>query len=75
MNLLFDVDRTRIVRHISNVYNDGELDLDSTCAENAQVQLKVSRQVKRSIKIYNLDMIISVRYRVNSKRGIIFSLL
>lgn len=70
--LLFNVDRTRIVRHISNIYRDGELDLFSTCAENAQVQFEGTRQVKRHIKIYNLDMIISIGYRVNSKRGIAF---
>lgn len=72
MALLFDVDRTRIVRHISNIYSDGELDLFSTCAENAQVQVEGARKVKRRIKIYNLDMIISVGYRIKSKRGIIF---
>ena len=72
MALIFDVDRTRIVRHISNIYSDGELDLFSTCAENAQVQVEGARKVKRRIKIYNLDMIISVGYRVKSKRGIIF---
>ena len=72
MALLFDVDRTRIVRHISNIYSDGELDLFSTCAENAQVQVEGGRKVKRRIKIYNLDMIISVGYRVKSTRGIIF---
>ena len=72
MALLFDVDRTRIVRHISNIYSDGELDLFSTCAENAQVQVEGARKVKRRIKIYNLDMIISVGYRINSKRGIAF---
>ena len=72
MALLFDVDRTRIVRHISNIYSDGELDFFSTCAENAQVQVEGARKVKRRIKIYNLDMIISVGYRVKSKRGIIF---
>lgn len=38
MALLFDVDRTRIVRHISNIYKEKELDIASTCAENAQVQ-------------------------------------
>ena len=43
-----------------------------TCAENAQVQVEGARKVKRRIKIYNLDMIISVGYRVKSKRGIIF---
>lgn len=69
MALLFNVDRTRIVRHINNIYNDNELDMLSTCAENAQVQFEGARQVKRKIKIYNLDMIIAVGYRVNSKRG------
>ena len=69
MALLFNVDRTRIVRHINNIYVDNELDILSTCAENAQVQFEGARQVKRKIKIYNLDMIIAVGYRVNSKRG------
>ena len=69
MALLFNVDRTRIVRHINNIYSDSELDMLSTCAENAQVQFEGVRQVKRKIKIYNLDMIIAVGYRVNSKRG------
>ena len=69
MALLFNVDRTRIVRHINNIYSDNELDMLSTCAENAQVQFEGIRQVKRKIKIYNLDMIIAVGYRVNSKRG------
>lgn len=69
MALLFNVDRTRVVRHINNIYNDNELDMLSTCAENAQVQFEGDRQVKRKIKIYNLDMIIAIGYRVNSKRG------
>ena len=72
MAVLFDVDRTRIVRHINNIYTDGELPVDSTCAENAQVQFEGNRKVTRKIKIYNLDMIISVGYRVKSKRGIAF---
>ena len=72
MALLFNVDRTRIVRHINNIYGDNELDMLSTCAENAQVQFEGVRQVKRKIKIYNLDMIIAVGYRVNSNRGIKF---
>ena len=57
MALLVDVDRTRIARHILNIYSDGELDLFSTCAENAQVQVEGARKVKRRIKNYNLDMI------------------
>lgn len=72
MALLFDVDRTRIVRHIKNIYEDSELDSVSTSAENAQVQIEGERKVARKIKIYNLDMIISVGYRVKSQRGIVF---
>lgn len=72
MAVLFDVDRTRIVRHVSNILREKELDKDSTCAENAQVQLEGKRKVKRVIKLYNLDMIISVGYRVKSQRGIVF---
>ena len=66
------VDRTRIVRHIANIYSDCELDGLSTSAENAQVRLEGNREIKRTVKIYNLDMIISVGYRVNSKKGTIF---
>ncbi len=72
MALLFNVDRTRIVRHINNIYEDQELDENSTCAENAQVQFEGNRKVSRKLKIYNLDMIISVGYRVRSARGILF---
>ena len=72
MAYLFNVDRTRIVRHISNIYSENELDVNATCAENAQVQTEGNRTVKRKIKYYNLDMIISVGYRVKSHRGIIF---
>ena len=72
MAALFDVDRTRIVRHVNNIYKELELDRKATCAENAQVQIEGTRRVKRIIKLYNLDMIISVGYRVNSKRGIAF---
>ena len=72
MAKLFDVDRTRIVRHISNIYNDNELEQALTCAENAQVQIEGARRINRKIKIYNLDMIISIGYRVKSQRGIIF---
>ena len=43
MSLLFDVDRTRIVRHISSIYKDGELDIIATCAENAQVLFEGNR--------------------------------
>lgn len=67
---LFQVDRTRITRHISSIYNDNELDKNSTCAENAHMG-SLGVQVYK-VKYYNLDMIISIGYRVNSKRGIEF---
>lgn len=66
---LFQTDRTSIGRHIRNIYRSGELPEKSTCAKITQVQEEGNRRVKRQIKIYNLDMIISVGYRVNSKRG------
>lgn len=69
---LFQTDRTSIVRHISNIYKVDELDRESTCVKIAQVQTEGKREVKRTIPYFNLDMIISVGYRVNSKRGIKF---
>ena len=65
---LFETDRTSIVRHINNIYKVEELDRESTCAKIAQVQIEGKRTVKRNIPYFNLDMIISVGYRVNSKR-------
>ena len=69
---LFQTDRTSIVRHINNIYKVEELDRESTCAKIAQVQIEGKRNVKRNIPYFNLDMIISVGYRVNSKRGVKF---
>ena len=69
---LFQTDRTSIVRHINNIYKVNELERSSTCAKIAQVQTEGRRQVRRVIPYFNLDMIISVGYRVNSKRGIKF---
>lgn len=66
---LFQTDRTSIVRHILNIYKTGELAEDSTCAFFAQVQTEGKRKISRKIKYYNLDLIISVGYRINSKRG------
>ncbi len=66
---LFQTDRTSINRHIRNIYKSGELDEERTCAKIAQVQKEGSRTVKRNIKYYNLDVIIAVGYRVNSKQG------
>lgn len=69
MSNLFGVDRTVIVRHIRNIYKSAELYEDATCAKNAQVQEEGGRTVRRTIPYYNLDMIISVGYRVNSKNA------
>ena len=69
---LFQRDRSTIQRHIKKIYDGGELTADSTCAFFAQVQTEGVRQVERKIPIYNLDMIISVGYRVNSHRGVQF---
>lgn len=69
---LFDTDRTSIGRHIRNIYKSEELIEKTTCAKIAQVQKEGNRTVKRTIKFYNLDIILSVGYRVNSKKGTIF---
>ena len=69
---LFNTSRTNIIEHISNIYSDEELDKNSTCQDFRQVRKEDKRTVTRTIPFYNLDMIISVGYRVNSKQGIIF---
>lgn len=66
---LFQTDRTSILRHIKNIYKTGELEEAPTCAFFAQVRTEGNRTVTRQIPYYNLDMIISVGYRVNSLRG------
>ena len=69
---LFDRDRTVISRHISNIYKEHEVDQESTCAKFAQVRSEGEREVSRQLDYYNLDVIISVGYRVKSQRGIEF---
>lgn len=69
---IFNTSRTNIIEHISNIYSDEELDKNSTCQDFRQVRKEGKRTVTRTIPFYNLDMIISVGYRVNSKQGIIF---
>ncbi len=66
---LFGRDKSVISRHLSNIYKEGELNKEATVAKNATVQIEAGRKVKREIEYYNLDAIISVGYRVNSKRG------
>jgi hypothetical protein len=69
MEDLFDTDRTSLVKHIQNILESGELEESATCAKFAQVRKEGKRDVRREIQYYNLDIIISVGYRVNSKRG------
>ena len=66
---LFDRDKSVISRHISKIYAEKELDYDSTVAKNATVQREGAKSVVRNIEFYNLDVIISVGYRVKSQRG------
>ena len=66
MAMLFGVDRTVIVKHIGNIFKTKELEESPTCAKIAQLQQEGNRQVLREVKYYNLDMIISVGFRVNS---------
>ena len=69
MAMLFDRDKSVISRHIRNIYTEGELKKEATVAKNATVQMESGRQVMRQIEYYNLDVIISVGYRVKSLRG------
>ena len=69
---LFNIDRSGVVRHINNIYKDEELSENSTCAKIAQVKKEGNRNVKRTYPYYNLDMIISIGFRVNSKTAIKF---
>lgn len=69
---LFQTDRTSVLKHIKNIYKVEELDEKSTCAKFAQVQKEGNRLVNREVLNYNLDVIISVGYRVNSKKGVQF---
>lgn len=69
MSMLFDRDKSVISRHIRNIYSEGELQKEATVAKNATVQEENGRRVVRQIEYYNLDVIISVGYRVKSLRG------
>ncbi len=69
---LFQRNKSTISRHIKNVLEDGELSEEATIANFATVQNEGSRKVERTIAFYNLDMIISVGYRVHSYRGVQF---
>lgn len=64
---LFHSSRSNVLEHIKNIYQEGELDKESTCRKFRQVQLEGNREVKREIIYYDLDMIISLGYRIQSK--------
>lgn len=69
MSALFDKDRDTIGLHLRNIFEEGELQESSTTEESSVVQQEGRREVRRKVRLYNLDAIISVGYRVNSKRG------
>mgnify|MGYP001310790393 CR=1 FL=1 len=63
---LYQSSRTNVVEHIKHIYEEGELDERATCRNFRQVQMEGSRMVEREIPFYNLDMIISLGYRIKS---------
>ena len=69
MSQLFDKDTDTIGLHLRNIYGEGELEESSTTEESSVVQTEGKRQVRRQVRLYNLDAIVSVGYRVNSRRG------
>src|SRR4030042_145986 len=72
MSELFEKDSDTIGLHLRNIYKSGELQEKATTEKYSVIQKEGDRNVKRTIKLYNLDAIISVGYRVNSKRGVQF---
>ncbi len=66
MSELYQTSRSNVVEHIQHIYDDGELDENSTCRKFRQVRQEGNRQVSREIPFYNLDMIISLGYRIRS---------
>ena len=69
MSLLFDKDTDTIGLHLRNIYAEGELDEGATTEDSSVVQPEGKRQVRRKVRLYNLDAVISIGYRVNSRRG------
>jgi prophage maintenance system killer protein len=72
MSEVFETTPENVLMHLRNIYQDGELDASATTKDFLAVRQEGQRQVKRQLKHYNLDAIISVGYRVNSKRGVQF---
>ena len=69
---LFGTGRQAVTKHLQNIYETNELRKDSTCSILELVRQEGKRIVKRKIEFYNLDVIISVGFRINTKRGIEF---
>ncbi len=69
---MFDTTINNFTLHISNFYKEGELEENLTSKDFLQVQIEGNRKVRRNVKVYNLDMIISIEFRVNSKKAIKF---
>lgn len=66
---LFDITPQTVARHLKNIYQEGELEEERTCTKNVQVQNEAGREVSRVVKAYSLDAIISLGYRVNSRKA------
>ena len=66
---LFGVKTQAIIKHLSNIYEEEELTREATCSKKEQVQIEGGREVHRTVDFYNLDAIIAVGYRVNSKKA------
>lgn len=69
---LFKRDKSVISRHLTNIFKSKELDKNRTVAKFATVQKEGKREIKRDLEYYNLDAIISVGYRINSKQATLF---
>lgn len=66
---LFGIDRSVVTKHLQNIFIEGELNKEATCAKIAQVQMEGARQITRDVEFYNLDAILSVGYRINSTQA------
>ncbi len=69
---LFGCSVDNVSRHLKNIYTNGELDQNSTTEEFSIVGQEGNRLIRRNVKFYNLEVVISVGYRVNSARGVMF---
>jgi hypothetical protein len=66
---LFQTTTQNVTTHIGLIYDEGELDQAATCKDSLQVRSEGGRQVQRSLKLYNLDLILAIGFRVRSPRG------